>query len=258
MNLDLQSRMAVVFGGASGIGRGIAAAFQQEGAKVAVVDRSPANDLGAFHCQADVTDPVQVQAALVTITQQLGPVDHVVFAVGLGSGQFGFPFWQVGLDVWDRVLKVNLTAAAIVAHALVPTFTTRRSGTLLFLSSVAGQVGSQTDPPYSAAKAGLLNFAEVCAKDFAPYGVRVNTICPGMVATPLNRSVWQAWHDQQPMELRKTYDDWTAEKIVRTVPLGRWQTVEDVAAVALFLASDRAKNITGQTINVDGGQVMHW
>ena len=258
MNLDLQSRVVVVFGGAGGIGRGIAAAFQQEGAKVAVVDRSATNDLDALHCQADVTDPVQVQAALVTITQQLGPVDHAVFAVGLGSGQFGFPFWQVGLDVWDRVLKVNLTAAAIVAHALVPTFTTRRSGTLLFLSSVAGQVGSQTDPPYSAAKAGLLNFAEVCAKDFAPYGVRVNTICPGMVATPLNRSVWQAWHDQQPMELRKTYDDWTAEKIVRTVPLGRWQTVEDVAAVAVFLASDRAKNITGQTINVDGGQVMHW
>jgi 2-hydroxycyclohexanecarboxyl-CoA dehydrogenase len=258
MSLELQSRVAVVFGGASGIGRGIATAFLQEGAKVAVVDRLTANDLGALQCQADVTDQAQVQTALDTITQQLGPVDHAVFAVGMGSGQFGFPFWQVGLETWDRVLKVNLTAAAVVAHALVPTFTTRRSGTLLFLSSVAGQVGSQTDPPYSAAKAGLLNFAEVCAKDFAPYGVRVNTICPGMIQTPLNRSVWQAWNDQQPLELCKSYDDWTAEKIARTVPLGRWQTVEDVAAVAVFLASDRAKNITGQTINVDGGQVMHW
>ena len=258
MNLELQSRVVVVFGGASGIGRGIATAFQHEGAKVAVVDLASSNDLAALHCQVDVTDFQQVELALQTIAQQLGPVDHAVFAVGMGSGQFGFPFWKVGLDTWDRVLRVNLTAAAVVAHALVPTFTSRRSGTLLFLSSVAGQVGSPTDPPYSAAKAGLLNFAEVCAKDFAPYGVRVNTICPGMIATPLNRSVWQAWHDQQPTELKKSYDDWTAEKIARTVPLGRWQTVEDVAAVAVFLASDRAKNITGQTINVDGGQVMHW
>jgi 2-hydroxycyclohexanecarboxyl-CoA dehydrogenase len=255
---SLQSNVVIVFGGASGIGRGIAAAFLAEGARVAVVDRAPGNDLGVLHCQADVTDFAQVESAIANVTVQLGPVDHAVFAVGMGSGQFGFPFWQVGLDVWDRVLKVNLTAAAVVAHALVPTFTARKQGTLLFLSSVAGQVGSPTDPPYSAAKAGLLNFAEVCAKDFAPYGVRVNTICPGMIRTPLNRSVWQAWHDRQPPEARLSYEDWTAEKIARTVPLGRWQTVEDVAAVAMFLASDRAKNITGQTINVDGGQVMHW
>jgi 2-hydroxycyclohexanecarboxyl-CoA dehydrogenase len=255
---SLQSSVVVVFGGASGIGRGIAAAFLQEGAKVAVVDRASSNDLGALHCQADVTEVKQVQEAIDHISTELGPVDHAVFAVGMGSGQFGIPFWQVGLDVWDRVLKVNLTAAAVVAQALVPTFTTRRSGTLLFLSSVAGQIGSQTDPPYSAAKAGLLNFAEVCAKDFAPYGVRVNTICPGMIQTPLNRSVWQAWHDRQPVESQLSYEEWTSEKISRTVPLGRWQTVEDVAAVAVFLASEKAKNITGQTINVDGGQVMHW
>ena len=110
----------------------------------------------------------------------------------------------------------------------------------------------------SAAKAALINFAQCAAKDLAPYNVRVNSICPGMVRTALNRSVWQAWHDREPEATRQSYDVWAAEKIRRVAPLGSWQEPEDVAALAVFLASPRAKNITGQTLNVDGGQVMHW
>ena len=90
----------------------------------------------------------------------------------------------------------------------------------------------------------------------APYDVRVNTICPGMVQTPLNRGVWQAWHDQQPLDQRRSYEDWAGEKVRKVAPLGRWQQPEDIAALAVFLASPRAVNITGQTMNVDGGQVM--
>jgi NAD(P)-dependent dehydrogenase (short-subunit alcohol dehydrogenase family) len=133
-----------------------------------------------------------------------------------------------------------------------------RSGTLLFLGSVAGQIGSPTDPPYSAAKAGLINFAQCCARDLAPFNVRVNTLNPGMVRTPLNRSVWQAWAARQPEAERLSYEEWSAEKIRRMVPLNRWQEPEDIAAMAVFLASPRARNVTGQTINVDGGFVMHW
>ena len=129
---------------------------------------------------------------------------------------------------------------------------------MLFLASVAGQIGSQTDPPYSASKAALINFAQCAARDLAPYGVRVNTLCPGMVQTALNRSVWEAWVRQQPEGQRQSYEEWAGEKVRRVVPLGRWQTPEDVAAMAVFLASPRANNITGQTINVDGGFVMHW
>src|SRR5207247_4148731 len=106
------------------------------------------------------------------------------------------------------------------------------SRSLLFLSSVAGQIGSQTDPPYSAAKAAVINFAQCAAKDLAPYGVRVNTLCPGMVPTPLNRSVWEAWHRQQPQDARQPYEDWAAEKIQRMIPLNRWQDDEAIAAVA--------------------------
>ena len=129
---------------------------------------------------------------------------------------------------------------------------------MLFLASVAGQIGSQTDPPYSASKAALINFAQCAAKDLAPYGVRVNTLCPGMVRTDLNRGVWEAWARQQPPEKRQSYEEWAGEKIKKVVPLNRWQEPEDIAAMAVFLASAGGKNVTGQTINVDGGYVMHW
>src|SRR5262249_18226577 len=126
------------------------------------------------------------------------------------------------------------------------------------LASVAGQIGSQTDPPYSASKAALINFGQCAAKDLAPYQVRVNVLCPGMVKTELNRAVWEAWARQQAPGEEKRYEEGAGEKIERVVPLGRWQEPEDIANMAVFLASERGKNITGQTINVDGGFVMHW
>jgi NAD(P)-dependent dehydrogenase (short-subunit alcohol dehydrogenase family) len=96
------------------------------------------------------------------------------------------------------------------------------------------------------------------AKDLAPFNIRVNIVHPGMVKTDLNRSVWQAWHDRQPVDQRQSYEDWAASKIKQLTPLGRWQTPEDIANLIVFLASSRANNITGQSINVDGGWVMRW
>jgi 2-hydroxycyclohexanecarboxyl-CoA dehydrogenase len=145
-----------------------------------------------------------------------------------------------------------------VGHAVAPGMRERQTGTMVFLASVAGQIGSQTDPPYSASKAANINFAQCLAKDLAPHGVRVNTVCPGMVQTPLNRGVWQAWHDSQPDDAKRSYEDWAAEKIRNIVPLGRWQSPADIADMVVFLSSARAANVTGQTINVDGGFVMHW
>ena len=268
MDLELNGNVAVVVGAARGLGQSIAAALVAEGAKVALVDVSPevqraadqlaGNGRTARGWIADVTDYAAVQQVAGQISSSLGPVEHVFFAVGIGSGKFGFPFWNLEPSDWDRVLRINLVGAANVAHAFAPGLAEARRGTMLFISSIAGQIGSQTDPPYSAAKAGLINFAQCAAKDLAPYGVRVNTLCPGMVQTVLNRSVWQAWADRQPAELRRPYEEWAAEKIRSLVPLNRWQTPEDVAAMAVFLASPRAKNVTGQTINVDGGFVMHW
>lgn len=261
MDLGLRDSVAVVVGGASGIGRAIAAAFVAENAKTACIDISPATsslaaEVGGVGFQADVTDYAAIQAAADFVRTHFGRVDHVVFAAGVGSGKFGFPFWNLAPSDWDRVLRVNLIGAVNTAHAFAPGLAQQRSGTMLFLASVAGQIGSQTDPPYSAAKAGLINFAQCAAKDLAPFGVRVNSLNPGMVQTPLNRSVWQAWADKQPPEAWKDYETWAGEKVSKVVPLGRWQTPEDVAAMAVFLAGDRAANVTGQSINVDGGYVM--
>jgi len=275
MDLSLEGSVVVVFGAARGIGAAIARAFAAESAQVAAVDRDPlvlelAGRLSpaGLALVADVTDYAAVRRAADEVATRFGRCDHVVFAVGAGSGKFGFPFWKLEPSDWDRVLKVNLIGAVNVAHAFAPSMAeaARAEGqgsdgagrSMLLLSSVAGQIGSQTDPPYSAAKAAVINFAQCAAKDLAPFGVRVNALCPGMVKTPLNQSVYEAWAREQPESERPSYEEWTAEKIQKLVPLNRWQEPEDVAAMAVFLASSRGRNITGQTINVDGGYVMHW
>jgi 2-hydroxycyclohexanecarboxyl-CoA dehydrogenase len=145
-----------------------------------------------------------------------------------------------------------------VAHIVVPDLLAEKRGTLVFVSSVAGQIGSQTDPPYSASKAANINFAQCLAKDLAPHGIRVNSVCPGMVQTPLNRGVWESWNADQPPDKKRTYEEWAGDKVRQIVPLGRWQTPESIADMIVFLSSERASEVTGQTINVDGGYVMHW
>ena len=265
MNLQLTGSVAVVVGGAQGLGFAIASAFLAEGANVVIVDRDP-------HCPeiamkmadnavgmvADVTDFPAIRQTAGEIQDRFGRCDHLVFAAAIGSGKFGFPFWRLDPGDWERVLKVNLIGAANVAHAFAPGMAEAKSGTILFIASVAGQIGSQTDPPYSASKAGLINFAQCAAKDLAPFGVRVNSLCPGMVKTALNRGVYESWAARQSEGSAVSYDVWAGEKVKALVPLGRWQTPEDIAAMTLFLASPQAANVTGQTINVDGGYVMHW
>src|SRR5688500_13121936 len=262
MDLQLSGQTAVIVGGASGIGLAIAKEFSREGCRFAIIDRAAetsqrareiatSDSTAGLGIVADVTDYAAIEAASRQCEEALGPVRHVVYAAGCGSGKFGFPFWTLTPEDCDCVLRVNLLGAGHTAHAFAPALVQQKQGTMLFISSVAGQIGSQTDPPYSAAKAGLINFAQVAAKDLAPHNVRVNTICPGMVQTSLNRSVWQAWHDRQPAEGRQTYDQWGGSKVKQMCPLGRWQTPGDIAALAVFLASDRAANITGQTMNVD-------
>ncbi len=263
MNLELQGEIAVIVGAANGIGQAIARAFEAEGAIVVGLDiawaaGSEGDVTNKRQITADVTDYEALQNAANRIYAEYGRCDHVVFAAGVGSGKHGFPFWKMEPADWARVLNVNLIGAANVAHAFAPRMADARKGTFCFLSSVAGQIGSQTDPPYSAAKAGLINFAQCAAKDLAPFNVRVNTICPGMVKTALNESVWAAWNARQSETERLTYDEWAADKIARITPLNRWQEPNDIAHLAVFLASEKAKNITGQTLNVDGGQVMHW
>lgn len=257
MDLRLQDRVAVVTGGASGIGRAVAELFQAEGARVAIWDRSNSN-VGDFSLSVDVTDFAAIEEACRQTEAALGPIDHLVHAAAIGSGKFGFPFTNLAPADWPRVLEVNVLGMVNVAHAIAPGMISRQRGTLVFLASVAGQIGSPSDPPYSASKAANINFAQCIARDLAVHGVRANTVCPGMVKTPLNESVWNAWNERQEPTNRKSYEEWAMEKVRSLVPLGRWQKPEDIADTVVFLSSDRASEITGQTINVDGGYVMHW
>ena len=219
---------------------------------------------------ADVTDFAAVRRAAEDVANRFGRCDHVVFAVGLGSGKFGFPFWKLEPADWERVLKVNLIGAVNVAHAFAPAMAeaahgTRRAGHPL---STRARCSSSPPSPARSARRPTRRTApprprsstspSAPPRTWRHHGVRVNTLCPGMVQTPLNRGVYEAWAREQPESERPTYEAWTADKIQKLVPLNRWQQPEDIAAMAVFLASSQARNITGQTINVDGGYVMHW
>lgn len=258
MNLSLAGQTAAITGAARGIGLAIARAFLEAGADVLALDLDPQalGDLGNEAPGRITTRAVNVaDAAALREAVADQSIDHLVCAAAIGSGKTGFPFWNLEPSDWDRVLDVTLMGVVHTMHACVPALLsgdTRRKSVLI-LSSVAGQIGSQTDPPYSAAKAAVINFAQLAAKDFAPYGIRVNALSPGMVKTDLNRAVYAASKEATTM----SYEAWADEKIRRVSPMGRWQEPAEFGAMAVFLASDACRNLTGQTINVDGGQVMH-
>ncbi len=257
LNLNLDGQRVIVFGAARGIGRAIATRFAAEGCPVIGFDlelpTSVASDSKIEFVTGDVTDIGDIRS----VADQQHEIQHVVYCVGVGSGKVGFPFWNLEPNDWSRVIDVNLMGAVNVAHVFAPSLAKQGRGSLLNLVSVAGQMGSQTDPPYSAAKAALINFTQCAARDLAPFGVRANSLSPGMVKTELNQSVWRASMDALPESEQKSYDDWASEKLRRVSPLAQWQSPEECAAMAVFLASDHARNVTGQTINIDGGQVMH-
>lgn len=268
MDLMIGDHIAVVIGGAGGIGQAIVERFLEAGARVVIADRtadvhSLANSWESrygSHVLPHVVDATRygdIVAMLERVNADWGPLDHLIVAIGSGSGKFGDPFWNLSPHDWPAVIEQNLLGVVNAAHAAVPWMIARRSGTMLFLSSVAGQIGSTTDPPYSAAKAAVINFGQCAARDLARYDIRVNVLSPGMVQTGLNRQVHHAWQMAAPARTHISYEEWAAEKIARVTPLNRWQTPADIADMAVFLASARARNITGQTLNVDGGQVMH-
>lgn len=258
MTLSLAGQTVAITGAARGIGLAIARSFLEAEADVLALDLDPA---ALAELQKEAPDRVRIHtvnvADLAALRQAVDDeqIDHVVCAAAIGSGKTGFPFWNLDPSDWARVLDVTLMGVVNTVHACVPALlkaeTKRKS--ILILSSVAGQIGSQTDPPYSAAKAAVINFAQLAAKDFAPYGIRVNALSPGMVKTELNRAVFAASKEAATM----SYEEWADEKIRRVSPLGRWQEASEFGAMAVFLASDHARNLTGQTLNVDGGQVMH-
>jgi NAD(P)-dependent dehydrogenase (short-subunit alcohol dehydrogenase family) len=269
MDLRLREHTAVIVGGAAGIGLATARLFAAEGACVALWDLDPGVEEIARQIEAqyavrtigltvDVSKEDSVAQAKARTLDRFKTLQHVVHSAAISSNKFGFPFTNLDADDWKKTIDVNILGMVRIATALAPELIRCTPASCIFVGSVAGQIGSQTDPPYSASKAAMINFAQCMAKDLASQQVRVNTVCPGMVPTRLNRSVWQAWFERAEPAERLDYEDWATRKIKQLVPLGNWQTPEDIAAMIVFLSSPLAGQITGQTINVDGGYVMHW
>lgn len=251
----MSQRTAFVTGGAQGIGQGIATELGAQGFAVAVVDlnleaaqatAASIVDAGgsATAVAADVTDTASVQAAVKTVTDELGPVEVAVNNAGWDDFM---PFLDTTEDFWDRILDINFKGALRVAQAVVPGMAERGFGRVVNIGSDAGRVGSSLEAVYSGAKGGIIAFTKTLAREVATKGVTVNTVCPGPTDTPALRK----FADSSGQDADKVLGGMT-----RAVPMRRLAQPADVAAAVAFFASDAAGYVTGQTLSVSGGLTM--
>jgi 2-hydroxycyclohexanecarboxyl-CoA dehydrogenase len=248
--MRLEGKVALVTGGASGIGAATARRLAAEGARVAIADLDTAGagdvagEIDGAAVEMDVADVESVRAGVAAATEAVGPLDVVVN--NAGTDRFG---WFTATDeaMWDVVLGVNLRGVLAVTHAILPTMHERGGGSIVNVASEAGRVGSQGSAAYSAAKAGVIGFTKAIARESARYGVRCNAVAPGPIDTPLlNAAPLQL--GELGARLRQGMIDATA--------LRRIGQPDEVAAVIAFLASEEASYVTGQTLNVSGGLSM--
>jgi 2-hydroxycyclohexanecarboxyl-CoA dehydrogenase len=251
----MSNRVALVTGGAQGIGKGIATALATQGFRVVIADlnlETAAQTVKeitgtggtAIAVEADITDTTSVEAAVRKIEDELGPVDVVVNNAGWDDFM---PFVTTTEEFWDKVLDINFKGALRVTKAVVPGMAERGFGRVINIGSDAGRVGSSMEAVYSGAKGGIIAFTKTLAREVATKGVTVNTVCPGPTDTPaLRRFIDGSGQD--------------AEKVIggmtRAVPMKRLGTPEDVASAVAFFASDATGFITGQTLSVSGGLTM--
>ncbi|MGH7583111.1 MAG: 3-oxoacyl-[acyl-carrier-protein] reductase [Gemmatimonadales bacterium] len=242
--IDLDGKVAFVTGSTRGIGRAIAEALHAAGARVAVAGRSQevADGVAAaigerargFGC--DVTVPDAVRSAIATCEASLGPVDILVNNAGVTRDNLLIRMTQAE---WDEVIAANLTAAFVTTQTVIKGMMKRRQGRIINVTSVVAITGNKGQANYAASKAGLIGFTRSVAKEYAGRGVLVNCIAPGFIDTDMTAAL--------PEPVRAA--------LLEAIPLGRLGGAAEVASVALFLASDLAAYVTGQTVVVDGGMV---
>ena len=226
--------MALVTGAASGIGAATTARFREEGAVVATLDLH-----GDVDHAVDVRDEAAVEAAVQSVVEREGRLDAVVNAAGVAGGG---PVHVLPAEEWDRVVDVNLKGTFFVAKHAVAAMVAQRSGSIVNIASIEGLEGTEGGSAYNASKGGVVLLTKNMAIDYGRTLIRVNCICPGFIETPMMAAVMEN-------EGMKTYrDKWLEEH-----KLGRFGQPAEIAAAALFLASDDASFVTGHALVVDGG-----
>lgn len=248
----MSERIALVTGGARGIGRAIALELAAAGRAVAVADlraddaEAVAAEIAAGGGRAlgvalDVTDGASVGAGVARVEAELGPVEIAVNNAGWDELR---PFLDTDEAFWSRVVEVNFMGGLRVTHAVLPGMVERGWGRLVNIGSDAGRVGSSLESVYAGAKGGVIAFTKTIAREAARSGVTANVVCPGPTRTPLLESMADEGGER------------FLDALTRAVPMRRLAEPEDIAAAVGFLASDRAGYITGQTLSVSGGLTM--
>jgi NAD(P)-dependent dehydrogenase (short-subunit alcohol dehydrogenase family) len=259
--VQLDGKVAVITGGGKGIGKAIALAFAGVGADVVIAARTEADlkktaaeiEKTGRKCLAMATDlavPKQVRSMVDSTLEKFGRVDVLVNNAGTGGPVASVA--DMDLEGWNQTLAVNLTGAMLCAkYVLKNDMIGRRSGSIINISSVSGRMGHANRSPYSASKWGLIGLTQSLALEVGKYGIRVNCIAPGPVEG--ERIEWAMRQVSQNQGI--SYEQAVANEVARTA-LGRMVKPEEIAALAVFLASDKSAGITGQTINCSAGLLM--
>jgi 3-oxoacyl-[acyl-carrier protein] reductase len=256
MQVDLSGQVAVVTGAAQGIGRAVAGAFAQSGARVVFTDLDERHTaqaaasvprLGEPHLSyvMDVANGGEVDAVIARIAEEAGRIDILVNNAGIGvKAADRKPIDEFPVETWEEMLRIDLTGVFRVSRATVPHMKARKSGRIINIASVLGLVPMRLQSSYVAAKAGVVNLTRSMALELAPFGILVNGVAPGSTAT----DGWKRWiNDAKSEEL-----DLHA-KLMSHIPLGRPASTEEIAQGVLFLAAPASSYITGHVLPVDGG-----